>query len=317
MTTANRRIGSVPVPPLALGTMYFGTTVDPSSASECLDAAAASGATFWDTANNYAFWAGGTGDESEMVLGRWFRARGSAARDEVVVATKVGARPLPGYSDLQHVTGLSAASAREQVEGSLRRLGTDRIDVLYAHIDDRSVPLAETLGVFGELVDDGLVREVAASNLTASRLGESLRAASDHPYRALQQRFTWLQPDPAVDITPQVALDEVTERTAQAADVVLLGYSPLLSGAYTRLERPLPAEYDTPGVEQRLATLRAQALATGIDAGQLVLAWMTQRSAPIIPVVGVSRPDQVASAWHAVNTSLSTETVAILEDGRS
>lgn len=317
MTTRQHKIGSLAVPPLALGTMYFGTTVAPAVAAECLDAADGVGARFWDTANNYAFWAGGDGDESETVLGDWFAARGSAARDRIVLATKIGARPLPGYSDLEHVAGLAAPAIREQVTGSLRRLRTDRIDVLYTHIDDRDVPVEETLGALGELVTQGVVREVAASNLTAPRLREALAVETTHPYRALQQRFTYLVADPDADTSPQVVLDAATEHAADAADVTLVGYSPLLSGAYTRADRPLPSEYDNDRTAGRLSLLRARAGEVGLDAGQLVLAWMGQRNIPVIPIVGVSGAEQVRSAWEAVTTDLSDGLLAELDDARS
>lgn len=115
--------------------MYFGTTVDERHAFALLDHYVGNGGRLVDTANNYAFWAeGGTGNESEQVLGRWMAARGN--RDDVVLATKLGARPRPGSHSLDDVEGLSAAAIRDQVQGSLRRLGTDQLDVLYAHIDD-------------------------------------------------------------------------------------------------------------------------------------------------------------------------------------
>lgn len=150
-------IGSLAVPPLAVGTMYFGTSVDRARAWKRLDAAVDSGTALWDTANSYAFWAGGTGDES--VLGEWFASRGAGARERIVLASKVGARPLAGQSDLSHVAGLSAASVREQVTGSPSRLRTDRLDVLHAHIDDRSVSFEKTLGAFGTLVEEGFAGE--------------------------------------------------------------------------------------------------------------------------------------------------------------
>ncbi|WP_199711330.1 aldo/keto reductase [Tessaracoccus antarcticus] len=297
---------------MALGTMYFGTTLTQPQAWECLDTAAALGATFWDTSNNYAFWAGGTGDESESVLGEWFASRGAHARDQIVLASKVGARPLAGHSDLDHVAGLSAPAIREQVTASLLRLRTDRLDVLYAHVDDQSVAFEETLGAFADLVEEGLVREVAASNLTAKRLAEALTVTTSHPYRALQQRFTYLQPAATADTAPQVVLDDATELIAETAGITLVGYSPLLSGAYTRKDRPLPSEYDTPANTVRLERLREVTKSSEMDAGQVVLAWMKQRPRAVIPIVGVSSPSQVRSAWSAVTTDIPAALMSIL-----
>ncbi len=154
----------------------------------------------------------------------------------MTLASKVGVRPLRGYADLDHVQGLSARAVRDQVTGSLRRLRTDHLDLLYAHLDDPIVALYETLGVFGELVNEGLVREIGASNLTAERLQEAVAVPARHPYRAVQQRFTYL-PTASGATAPQVVLDPTTEGIAAHADVTLVGYSPLLSGAYTRTDR--------------------------------------------------------------------------------
>lgn len=316
MTTLHE-IGSLRVPAMSLGTMYFGTTVSSDLAAGCLDAADDIGASFWDTANNYAFWAGGNGDESETVLGEWFTSRGPRARDRITLATKVGARPLPGHADLEHIAGLSAGSVREQVKGSLRRLHTDRIDLLYAHVDDRSVTLSETLGAFGELIEEGLVREVAASNLEGVRLQEALATDCIHPYRALQQRFTFLQPDPQADTSPQRILDSSVEREARENNLTLLGYSPLLSGAYTRADREFPIEYQTAHLDDALRVLKREADNTGLDCGQMVLAWMVGRPLSVLPIVGASGVNQIRSAWQAVGTSIPESTIATLEDARS
>lgn len=316
MTTLHE-IGSLRVPSMSLGTMYFGTSVERDVAHRCLDAADELGASFWDTANNYAFWAGGTGDESETVLGDWFASRGPGARDRITLATKVGARPLPGYADLEHIVGLSSTAVREQVVDSLRRLRTDHIDLLYAHVDDRSAPLAETLGAFGELVEEGLVREVAASNLTGPRLREALATNCPHPYRALQQRFTFLQPDPLADTSPQRILDTAIERDARGLNLTLLGYSPLLSGAYTRTDRDFPDEYRTPHIEENIKVLRREAEIVGLDCGQMVLAWMVHRRTPVLPIVGASGVDQIRSAWQAVGTTIVESSIFALENVRS
>lgn len=309
-------VGSLAVSAVALGTMHFGTRVDAQAAMACLDVAAEVGATFWDTANNYAFWAG-SGDESETVIGDWFSSRGPAARERITLASKVGARPRPGHADLDHVQGLSARAVRDQVTGSLQRLRTDHLDVLYAHIDDPTVALAETLGVFGELVEEGLVREIGASNLPAERLQESLCVPANHRYRVLQQRFTYLPIKPGVATAPQVVLDPATESIASAAEVTLVGYSPLLSGAYTRNDRPLPADYSTQESRHRLDALRSVADEVGLDPGQVVLAWMNQRPTPVLPIVGVSRPEQVRLAWHAVTQVLPDHLIARLDAARA
>lgn len=314
MAEHNFHIGTLPIPPMALGTMYFGTQVPAERAATCLDQAFDCGARFWDTANNYAFWAGGLGDESETVIGDWFTARGPSARDQVVLATKVGARPSRPGARLDDVLGLSRESVRTQVHDCLRRLRTDRIDVLYAHIDDRSVPLVETLGVLSELVEEGLVREVAASNLAADRLREAMEAPAPSHYCALQQRFSYLVPRPDANLSPHVLLDDEIVRLCGEHALTPLGYSPLLSGAYTRAERPLPEGYGPS--RNALQALEEVAEAHELDEGQAVLAWMVGRGDPVVPVVGVSAPEQVSSAWQAVTTKLSTAELSRLDDAR-
>lgn len=309
---------NVSVPSMAVGTMYFGSTVPGHVADRVLDVARDRGATFWDTANNYAFWTpDGTGDESEECLGAWLAARGSSARDEVVLATKVGARPRPSGNDVTQGLGLSALAVREQLLGVLRRLGTDYVDVLYAHIDDQAVPMEETLGAFAELQREGLIRMIAASNLSAERLQVAVGTSPGAGYRALQQRFTYLAPDPSANVSPHVLLDEEVEQVCAEAEMAMLGYSPLLSGSYTRTDRPLPDGYQTPDTDGALTALYDAAKQAGLDAGQAVLAWMGQRDRPVLPVVGVSTPEQLHGAVDAVTTTLPYNTLTRLDAARS
>lgn len=309
----------VAIPPLALGTMYWGTDVAVPVAHDLLDMALERGATFVDTANNYAFWReGATGDESEQCLGAWVAARGSAARERVTLATKVGARPARPGGDLSDAMGLRPASVAEQVRASLARLRTDHVDVVYAHIDDDTVPMPEILGGLQQLVTDGLTRAIAASNLTAPRLAEATGAAGDGPrYAALQNRFTYLTPAPTADLSPHVLLDEETVVVARDAGVSLLGYSPLLSGAYTRTDRELPEGFRHSGTQSALSALHDAADAHGLDAGQMVLAWMTQRTDPVIPVVGVSSREQLIRAAQAVSTHIEPRVLDALDHTRN
>lgn len=307
------------VPPLALGSMYWGTDVAVETGHDLLDVAVDRGATFVDTANNYAFWRdGGSGDESESCLGAWFVSRGPAARDAITLATKIGARPSRPGGDLSDALGLRPEAVATQLRESLRRLRTDHVEIVYAHIDDTTVPLPEVLGGMQQLVGDGLAGAIAASNLTAARLGEATRAAATgRPYVALQNRFTYLTPAPDADLRPHVLLDDDVIAAAHDASVTLLGYSPLLSGAYTRAERDLPDGYRRAGTDSALAALQAAADAHGLDAGQTVLAWMGQRADRVIPVVGVSRREQLISAIDAVDTDLALNTLHTLDLART
>jgi aryl-alcohol dehydrogenase-like predicted oxidoreductase len=175
--------------PLCLGGNVFGWTADEERSFAVLDAYVAAGGNFIDTADQYSNWVPGhQGGESETILGRWLRARGN--RDEIVLATKVGAVGLgnPG--------GLTAESIDRRVEGCLTRLGVDTIDLLYAHHDDPGTPLEETMGAFDALVRAGTVRWLGGSNYVPDRLRAALRTAEDAGgarFEVLQARYNILE----------------------------------------------------------------------------------------------------------------------------
>lgn len=305
------------VPPVAMGAMFWGTTVPADVGHDLLDLALERGANFVDTANNYAFWAdGGTGDESETCLGDWFAARGSAARDSVVLATKVGARPSRPGGTLDDALGLRPDAVAAQLRDSLRRLQTDRVELVYAHMDDHDVPMAEVIGGLQQLVEDGLAGAIAASNLTADRLREAV-AARPGGYVALQNRFSYLQPLRDSDFGVQIILDDEVVDVAHEAGVLPVGYSTLLTGAYTRADRELPAAYVHEGTASALAALDAAAREHGLDAGQAVLAWMVQRRDRVVPVIGPSRREQLTDALDAITTPLAPATLESLDRARA
>jgi aryl-alcohol dehydrogenase-like predicted oxidoreductase len=162
---------------LCLGGNTFGWTTDQKASEAVLDAYCEGGGNFVDTADVYARWVpGNTGGESETVLGRWLQARGS--RHRVIVATKVCGPMGPGPND----KGLSRLHILDGVDASLRRLQTDYVDLYQAHWDDREAPLEETLHAFDDLVRQGKVRYVGASNYTAWRLTRALWVSDRHGY---------------------------------------------------------------------------------------------------------------------------------------
>jgi aryl-alcohol dehydrogenase-like predicted oxidoreductase len=163
-TIGNRRTVSA----LCLGAMNFGSTTPPETATAILDRFVAAGGTFIDTSKNYNQWTGHGGD-SEELLGTWMRSRGN--RDQLTIATKCGARTTkPGNPVDAHWEGLSAPAVESAVKGSLERLGTDRIDLYYAHIDDRTTPQEETAAANhgAERSDGGRGVRVAKPPLAAS-----------------------------------------------------------------------------------------------------------------------------------------------------
>lgn len=188
---------TVHVSELCLGTMYFGTRIDEPTSFAILDRFVDAGGTFIDTANCYCFWTdGGQGGESERLIGRWLRSRG--LRDKVVLASKVGAQivdPSRPYS-ARNREGLAASTIKAQAAQSLKQLGVDRLDVYYTHVDDRATTLEQTLRGLAELVSNGDVAVVGASNYPTWRLAlvRDIARRSGLPlFRAVQMRHSYLE----------------------------------------------------------------------------------------------------------------------------
>jgi aryl-alcohol dehydrogenase-like predicted oxidoreductase len=291
---------------LCLGTMYFGYRTDEPTSFAILDRFLEAGGTFLDTANNYGQWHGEAG-ESERVIGRWRRSRGITG--DVVIATKVGARSLvPGDPGPEHWQGLGAKTIREDAETSLCQLGVDRLDVYYAHIDDRATPQEETVDALADLAEAGTVGLLGASNHATWRIERAraiARAGGRPAYSCVQQEHSYLLPWPD---RGQVNL--VTEELADyaaAEDLTLLAYSPLLKGVYAHPgEAPMPG-YDHSTNRARLAVLREVAAELGATPTQVVLAWLMLGEPPTIPVVGASTVSQLEELLGAVDLRLDGE----------
>jgi aryl-alcohol dehydrogenase-like predicted oxidoreductase len=307
---------------LSLGAMLFGTATDEPTSFAILDRYLEGGGTFIDTSNNYAFWINGTqGGESEELLGRWRRSRGIG--DEVVVATKLGARPLaPGTSFANNAEGLSARVIRQSAERSRERLGMARLDLLYAHIEDPAVPLAETVEGFAELVAEGTVGLLGVSNHWAWRVerARNLAAAAGLPgYEVLQYHYSYLRPRTDLpgplcqDGEQGVASGDLLSYLRAEPELALVAYSPLLGGGYVRQDKPLEAEFDHPGTPRRLAALREVAEQAGATVNQVVLAWLMGGELPIIPLVGASSVAQLDESLAAVDLELTPDQRARLD----
>jgi aryl-alcohol dehydrogenase-like predicted oxidoreductase len=301
---------------LSLGAMLFGTVTDEATSFAILDRYVEAGGTFIDTSDNYAFWVNGTrGGESEELLGRWRRARGIDG--EVVIATKLGARPLsPARSFAADLEGLSAAVIRESAERSRERLGLSRLDLLYAHLEDPSVPLAETVEGFASLVADGTVGLLGVSNHWSWRVerARNLAASAGLPgYEVLQYQHSYVRQRtdmpgwPSADGQVGVVSGELLSYLRAEPELTLVAYSPLLSGSYVRPDRPLGPEFDHAGTKARLAALRSVVEETGATANQVVLAWLIGGAVPVIPLVGASSVAQIDESLAAVDLDLTTE----------
>ncbi|MFM9692846.1 aldo/keto reductase [Streptomyces europaeiscabiei] len=315
-----RTIGSDPgtrreVSVLALGAMLFGSRTDEKTSFAVLDRYVEAGGNFIDTSDNYAFWVdGGQGGQSEELLGRWRRSRGIG--NEIVIATKLGARPLaPGTSYADNAEGLSAKVIRESAERSRERLGVERLDLLYAHIEDRTVSARETVEGFAELVAEGTVGLLGASNHAVWRVerARALAAAAGLPgYEVLQYHHSYLRPrtdipnDLWADGTLGAATAELLSYLEAEPALTLVAYSPLLTGGYVRPDKLQP-DYDHPGTPARTEVLGEVARETGATVNQVVLAWQLGGRFPIVPLAGVSSVAQLEENLGAVELELTEE----------
>jgi len=305
---------------IVLGTMDFGTRVGADRAFAVLDAFVAGGGVWLDTANCYSFWADprGVGGASERVIGDWLRAR-PGRRDTVRIATKVRQNPLVPHAWPRSAEGLSARAVHAGVEQSLRRLGTDHVDLLWAHAEDRTVPLAETVGAFGDLVARGIALRVGAANHPAWRVERARALAREQgvePWTALQLRHSLVQPRP---LTP---LAEAGHRLLTAEDLDLArseglavwSYSSPMWGSYVRPDKPLPPTYDHPGTTRVLAVLDEIAAEVSATRNQVVLAWLMRQG--IDPIVGAGRVEQIEEALAARHVRLTDAHLARFAEAR-
>lgn len=299
---------------LCLGTMRFGSRDDEPTSHAMLDQYVQAGGRFLDTANTYAHWIGdNVGGESERLLGRWMQDRGN--RDELFLATKVGFG-YPGDDLGGAEKELTSEAIIAECDKSLQRLGTDRIDLYYAHNDDYDTPLAETLAAFTGLVRAGKVRYIGASNYLAWRLARALTISELQelaPYVAVQQRHTYLRPRPGHDwkLWP-AATEEFLDCCAKTGRAVI-AYSPLLGGAYTRDDKKIPAGQDWPDSQSRLEALRAVADQLGATPNQVVLAWMLHSDPVVIPLFSASTSEQMTENLGALEISLNDEQMTQLD----
>ncbi len=303
---------SLEVSDLCLGTMYFGYQTDEKTAFAILDRFVEAGGNFLDTANNYGQWHGDAG-ESERVIGRWLKARGLT--DTMVVATKVGARTLkPGDPNPEHWQGLTAAAIREDAETSLRQLGVDRLDLYYAHIDDRETALEERVEAFGELASQGKVGLLGCSNTVTWRIERAramARAAGCATYSCIQQKTSYMLPIPGLrqgNLVTEEMLDY-----AETEGMQILAYSPLLAGFYNRPGEALKGEFAHEANRERLVVLREVAAELGATPNQLALAFLLRSKPSILPIAGASTVAQLDEQLGAMDLELDDETFARLD----
>jgi len=321
------------------GCMNLGTLVSKDDSFALLDRFAAVGGNFLDTANCYAWWYGKgefVGDESELLLGEWMRKRGN--RDRIFLATKVGGR-IEDLSVIRDEEGtprwemlpdayehLAPAVIRKGIEGSLRRLGTDHVDLYYAHIDDRDTPLEEIVGAMNELVQEGKARYIACSNHRTWRLERARQISQANgwaQYIAVQQQFSYLRLRPGANHPVTVnGDDELLDYLRSNPEVALLAYSPALRGIYDDAEKResswhWPEFFKSDDSLARLEALSKMAGELGVSNTQLVLAWLLHHDPPVIPIIATSRMEQLEQNLAATEIELTDEQMSALSNASS
>ena len=307
-----RRLGptGLEIAPLVLGGNVFGWTADQATSFAVLDAFVDAGGTMIDTADVYSAWVPGhKGGESESVLGAWLKRSGN--RDRVLIATKVGMLPGDGGDKL------APARIAAAVEASLQRLGTDRIDLYYAHQDDDAVPQDAVLEAFGRLVDAGKVRVVGASNFHARRLKSANDTARD---RGLPH-YHVLQPE--YNLVSRTAFEGELQNYCVEHNIGVLPYYGLASGFLTGKYRSL----EDLGKSVRggrmgdllagkgaavLAAMDTVAEETGATHAQIALAWLMAQPGVTAPIASATSVDQVLELVAAWDVALSKDQVDLL-----
>lgn len=298
------------VSPLCLGGNVFGWTADEAQSFAVLDAYAAAGGNFVDTADMYSSWVpGNTGGESETVIGNWLRSRGN--RDAVVIATKVGMHP--------DAPGLKAANIKRVAEESLVRLGIERIDLFYTHRDDPTTPVEEIVTALDELVREGKVREIAASNIGADRLAESL-AFSDREGLA---RYVAVQPH--YNLVSRGTYEGDLADVVAAHGLSAVPYYALASGFLTGKYRPGGGEVPSAralGAARYLAEPRGPlvlealdkvAAVRGVEPATVALAWLAARPTVASPIASARSVEQLPPLLAAIDLRLAEEEIALLD----
>jgi aryl-alcohol dehydrogenase-like predicted oxidoreductase len=287
---------------LCLGGNVFGWTANRDESFAVLDAYTAAGGNFVDTADVYMAGApGNSGGESETIIGEWLAAR-PGKRDDFVIATKVG--KLPGLDNLR------AETIRKGADDSLKRLGVEAIDLYYAHFDDRETPLAETLGAFGELIEAGKVRYIAASNYSGARLAEALEIAEREGlprYVALQPHYNLMERDYESD----------QRAVCEREDIACFPFYALAKGFLTGKYRPGGEKIDSVRAEgasqyldergeKMLSALDAIAAHHGVQPAAVAVAWLREQPTVLAPIASARNEKQLEPLLASTNLQLTS-----------
>jgi aryl-alcohol dehydrogenase-like predicted oxidoreductase len=296
--------------PLALGCNGFGWISDESASAEVLDAYVSAGGNLIDTADGYSAWASGnSGGESELIIGRWMAARKN--RDRLVVTTKVGRHP--------QFPGMSGANVRAAADASLARLRTDRIDIYYAHFDDRRVPIEETAGAFDALVRAGKVRAIGVSHYSATRIRQWIKVARSCGFTrptVMQPHYSLVSRDAGEPDLVAVAADEglsvVPYFTSSSG--LLTGRHRSPAGHAHPPRAAIAGACEAPAGRGNPDVLQTIALAWGVKPTTVALAWIRTRPGVVAPIVNARSTEHLSTVIRAASLELDDDERKALDE---
>jgi aryl-alcohol dehydrogenase-like predicted oxidoreductase len=312
MAAKKRTLGKsgLEVSPLCFGGNVFGWTVDEPNSFKLLDAFVDAGFNFVDTADAYSAWVpGNKGGESETIIGKWFKQSGK--RSKVVLATKVGNPMGPDKK------GLSKAYILSAVEDSLKRLQTDYIDLYQSHLDDVSVPLEETLETYSQLVKQGKVRLIGASNTSGKRLAEALQISEQHGYPS------YVSIQPLYNLYDRADFESTIEPTCLEKGVGVIPWYSLACGFLTGKYRSEADLTKSPRGKtvKRYLTERGFHILDALDQvakqhsstpARVALAWLMARPSITAPISSASNLDQLKDLMAATALELDSSSIELL-----
>jgi aryl-alcohol dehydrogenase-like predicted oxidoreductase len=312
MAAKKRTLGKsgLEVSPLCFGGNVFGWTVDEPNSFKLLDAFVDAGFNFVDTADAYSAWVpGNKGGESETIIGKWFKQSGK--RSKVVLATKVGNPMGPDKK------GLSKAYILSAVEDSLKRLQTDYIDLYQSHLDDVSVPLEETLETYSQLVKQGKVRLIGASNTSGKRLAEALQISEQHGYPS------YVSIQPLYNLYDRADFESTFEPTCLEKGVGVIPWYSLACGFLTGKYRSEADLTKSPRGKtvKRYLTERGFHILDALDQvakqhsstpARVALAWLMARPSITAPISSASNLDQLKDLMAATALELDSSSIELL-----
>lgn len=304
-----RQLGqsSLHVYPITFGGNVFGWTADEKTSFSLLDGFVGAGFNFIDTADVYSRWhPGNTGGESEVIIGNWLKARGG--REKIVLATKLGIEMAPGKK------GLSRKYMMQAVEDSLRRLQTDYIDLYQSHRDDPETPIEETLSAYADLIKQGKVREIGASNFSADRMAESLKISTEKGlprYQSLQPQYSLVE---------RTEFEGPLEELCLREKIGVIGYYSLASGFLTgkyRSKADMEGRLRGARVEKYLndygfgvvAALDDVAKRYNVKPGQVAIAWLIARPSVTAPIASATNLEQLKELMGAAEVKLDAAAI--------